>query len=101
MRAVCVLVTFSTLAVRALVLQAQARSAPTDMLDGTVPKTTRRLVGRHVGSSFREVAHVVESPLPELEEGQVLVKMTHVGVNGGCETFRARGEHWCGTKQYA
>jgi hypothetical protein len=25
----------------------------------------------------------------------VLVKMTHVGINGGCETFRARGEHLC------
>lgn len=26
-------------------------------------------------------------------EGEVLVKVTHAGINGGCETFRARGEH--------
>lgn len=39
------------------------------------------------------------SPLPrcmrtEHTDTQVLVRVTHAGVNGGCETFRARGEHW-------
>jgi hypothetical protein len=30
----------------------------------------------------------VESP----PAGHVLVRVTYAGVNGGCETFRARGE---------
>lgn len=60
-----------------------------------IPTYTRRLVARHKGTSFREVAHVVEAPLPALQEGQVLVRMTHLGINGGCETFRARCEHAC------
>lgn len=52
-------------------------------------------MARQTGSSFREVAHVVDVPLPTLEEGQVLLRMTHLGINGGCETFRARGEYAC------
>lgn len=76
----------------------QANYAPTkEELDAIsqVPTATKRLVAKRTGASFREVAHVITSPLPELEEGQVLVRMTHVGINGGCETFRARGEHAC------
>ncbi len=30
-------------------------------------------------------------PIPKMH--QVLVRVTHAGVNGGCETFRVRGEH--------
>ncbi len=33
-------------------------------------------------------------PLPTPGPGEALVRVTHAGVNGGCETFRARGEHW-------
>ena len=54
--------------------------------------TYRALVAGAVGDSFRSVAKVVELPMPELAEGEVLVKVVYAGVNGGCETFRARGE---------
>ena len=51
------------------------------------------LVARQVGSSFRDVAHVTHVAIPELNEGEVLVRVLYAGVNGGCETFRSRGEH--------
>ena len=54
--------------------------------------TYRALVAGGVGDSFRSVAKVVELPMPTLDEGEVLVKVVYAGVNGGCETFRARGE---------
>ena len=31
--------------------------------------------------------------LHSLQEGEVLIKVAYAGVNGGCETFRCRGEH--------
>mmetsp|Transcript_65584 Transcript_65584/g.147993 ORF Transcript_65584/g.147993 Transcript_65584/m.147993 type:complete len:369 (-) Transcript_65584:143-1249(-) len=57
-----------------------------------LPGTYRALVARSVGTSFREVANIVELPMPALDEDEVLVKVAYAGVNGGCETFRARGE---------
>jgi NADPH:quinone reductase-like Zn-dependent oxidoreductase len=57
------------------------------------PATFRRLVARGVGRSFRAVAEVEEVLTPALAEGEVLVRVAYAGVNGGCETFRARGEH--------
>ncbi len=30
---------------------------------------------------------------------QVLVKLLYAGINGGCETFRVRGEHWFASNQ--
>ena len=57
-----------------------------------VGTTYRALVAGSVGDSFRSVAKVVELPIPTLAEGEVLVKVMYAGVNGGCETFRARGE---------
>ena len=54
--------------------------------------TYRALVAGSVGTSFRDVATIVELPMPDLAEGEVLVKVIYAGVNGGCETFRARGE---------
>lgn len=52
----------------------------------------RALVAGNVGASFRDVAKIAELPMPTLDEGEVLVKVMYAGVNGGCETFRARGE---------
>ena len=60
-----------------------------------LPHSTRRLVARHTGASVRDVAHVIDSPLSAPQADEVLVKLTHTGINGGCETFRARGEHLC------
>ena len=54
--------------------------------------TYRALVAGSVGKSFRDVARVVELPTPELADDEVLVKVMYAGVNGGCETFRSRGE---------
>jgi len=52
------------------------------------------LVAQRTGGSFREVATVVSTPLPKPGPGEVLLRVRYAGVNGGCETFRSRGEHW-------
>mmetsp|Transcript_30828 Transcript_30828/g.101986 ORF Transcript_30828/g.101986 Transcript_30828/m.101986 type:complete len:396 (+) Transcript_30828:74-1261(+) len=54
--------------------------------------TYRALVAGSVGEQFRDVAKIAEVALKELAEDEVLVKVVYAGVNGGCETFRARGE---------
>ena len=54
----------------------------------TLPTQYHALVAKRVGSSFSEVATVVERPMPSVGAGEVCVKVTHAGVNGGCETFR-------------
>ena len=54
--------------------------------------TYRALVADRVGEQFREVATIAEIPFPELAADEVLVRVVYAGVNGGCETFRARGE---------
>lgn len=36
---------------------------------------------------------VEEAALPVPGEGEVLVRVRYAGINGGCETFRARGEY--------
>lgn len=59
-----------------------------------VPETYRALVADEVGASFADVARVRTAKVPPtLGEGEVLVRVAYAGVNGGCETFRARGEH--------
>ncbi|GIL65765.1 hypothetical protein Vafri_19461 [Volvox africanus] len=58
-----------------------------------LPATYKRLVARTCGASFRQVAAVQELPLQPPSSGEVLIRITHAGINGGCETFRARGEH--------
>ena len=65
-----------------------------------LPATYNALIARSAGSSFSSVATVVQRPLPSVGEGEVLVRVTYAGVNGGCETFRARGEHaFAGNKE--
>ena len=45
-----------------------------------LPATYRRLVARRTGGSFREVAEVQEGvPMPELQEGEVLVRVHYAG----------------------
>lgn len=58
-----------------------------------LPTTYRRLVAKKTGRSFRDVAQIIETPLRMPSEGEVLVKVAYAGVNGGCETFRSRGEY--------
>ena len=59
----------------------------------TTSGTYRALVAGGVGDQFRDVAKVAELPTPTLDAGEVLVRVVYAGVNGGCETFRARGEY--------
>merc|ERR1712194_284411 len=59
----------------------------------SIPKTYRALVAARTGESFSEVAEIKTLPTPSLENGDVLIRVTYAGVNGGCETFRARGDH--------
>jgi len=58
----------------------------------TLPSTYRALVANAAGSSFADVAHIATSPVPTLGPDDALVRVVYAGVNGGCETFRARGE---------
>lgn len=57
-----------------------------------VPPSYKRLVASRSGESVRSVATVRDLQTPALGEGQVLVQVLTAGINGGCETFRARGE---------
>ena len=67
-----------------------------------VPTSYNALVAGATGSSFGEVAKVVEVETPELAADEVLVQVCYAGVNGGCETFRARGDHmFAGNKEAA
>lgn len=60
----------------------------------TVPKTFRALVAPAVGKSFAEVATIQELDTPEdLQPDEALIRVEYAGINGGCETFRARGEY--------
>ena len=58
-----------------------------------LPTTYKRLIARRTGRSFREVAEVDTAPLCEPGPGEVLVQVLYAGINGGCETFRCRGEY--------
>lgn len=58
-----------------------------------LPSTFKRLIARRTGDSFADVAEIVEQPIMLPKDGEVLIKVAYAGINGGCETFRARGEH--------
>lgn len=70
----------------------QAESAATFPIYHEVPSTFRRVVAERAGESVRAVAAVQEQKTLEPGEGEVLVQVMTAGINGGCETFRARGE---------
>mmetsp|Transcript_35084 Transcript_35084/g.41870 ORF Transcript_35084/g.41870 Transcript_35084/m.41870 type:complete len:379 (+) Transcript_35084:97-1233(+) len=79
-----------------LISKALAFAVEGSMADRTikeVPKMFRALVAESVGNSFSDVAKVIEIETPELEKDEALIRVEYAGVNGGCETFRARGEH--------
>ncbi len=63
----------------------------------SLPATYKQLVAARVGASFRDVAKVVSLSLDDLVASlgadEVIVRVAYAGVNGGCETFRCRGEH--------
>eukprot|EP00241_Pyramimonas_parkeae_P018644 CAMPEP_0114288918 /NCGR_PEP_ID=MMETSP0059-20121206/7077_1 /TAXON_ID=36894 /ORGANISM="Pyramimonas parkeae, Strain CCMP726" /LENGTH=410 /DNA_ID=CAMNT_0001410117 /DNA_START=135 /DNA_END=1368 /DNA_ORIENTATION=+ len=76
--------------------------APAEALAGaSLPGSYKCLRAFTTGDSFRDVARVVEVDLPQVGPEQVLIRVTHAGINGGCETFRARGEHWFERNQQA
>jgi NADPH:quinone reductase-like Zn-dependent oxidoreductase len=58
-----------------------------------LPATYRLCIAEATAPSFREAVSVVEAPLPRPGPGEVLIHVHWAGVNGGCETFRVRGEH--------
>mmetsp|Transcript_30713 Transcript_30713/g.45458 ORF Transcript_30713/g.45458 Transcript_30713/m.45458 type:complete len:379 (+) Transcript_30713:58-1194(+) len=65
-----------------------------------VPTISKALVAGATGSSFSEVAQIRDVPTPVVGEGEALIQVVYAGVNGGCETFRARGEFaFTGNKQ--
>mmetsp|Transcript_109372 Transcript_109372/g.193760 ORF Transcript_109372/g.193760 Transcript_109372/m.193760 type:complete len:417 (-) Transcript_109372:158-1408(-) len=57
-----------------------------------VPVSYQRLVAAAAGESVRDVAVLQEEETQEPKEGEVLVQVMVAGINGGCETFRARAE---------
>jgi len=59
-----------------------------------LPKNYRALVADATGESFSQVAKVRTLPIPTaIGEDEVLIEVKYAGVNGGCETFRARGDY--------
>jgi len=60
-----------------------------------LPATYKALVGEVTGKSFSDVALVKSLPLDTINIGddEVLIKVVYAGVNGGCETFRSRGDY--------
>jgi len=57
-----------------------------------LPETYRALVAEGTGSSFSEVATIRSLSIPTVGDDDILICVKYAGVNGGCETFRARGE---------
>lgn len=59
-----------------------------------LPETYRSLVAESTGVSFGDVASITTRSMARLTVGddQALICVKYAGVNGGCETFRARGE---------
>ena len=61
------------------------------------PATFQRLVAQRTGPSFRDVAQVETVPfetlVTNLQDDEVILKVLYAGVNGGCETFRCRGDY--------
>ncbi|GBF92774.1 hypothetical protein Rsub_05393 [Raphidocelis subcapitata] len=82
----------ATAAAAAGAAAAGAAASPTQQQQ-PLPATYRLLVAARAGGSFRAVARAVEAPMPAPGPGEVLVRIHFAGINGGCETFRARGEH--------
>ena len=63
-----------------------------DIDSSTLPKSYRRMIARKTGESFRDVAEIDEAEMMMPGDGEVLIRVLYAGINGGCETFRARGE---------
>ncbi|KAH7616945.1 hypothetical protein Ndes2526B_g09051 [Nannochloris sp. 'desiccata'] len=63
------------------------------LIQQQTPTSFKRLIARRTGTSFSDVAEIEEVPMLVPKEGEVLIKVAFAGINGGCETFRARGEH--------
>ena len=81
-----------------MLLQGSAGAAPSVVATKPatvrpVPTSYRALVAGAAGESFRDVAKVALVDMPALAADEVLVEVRYAGINGGCETFRARGEH--------
>ena len=71
----------------------QAAECPSPKFE--LPKKFQALYAKRVGESVRDVAEIREISMDEIlpKAGEVIVKVLFAGVNGGCETFRARGDH--------
>eukprot|EP00884_Botryococcus_braunii_P020803 jgi/Botrbrau1/7406/Bobra.0112s0007.2 len=72
--------------------QAARGEKPANAFEKSLPSTYKKLIAKRAGSSFREAATVEEEVLNMPGEGKVLIKVLYTGINGGCETFRVRGE---------
>jgi len=66
---------------------------PSTGLRPVLPAKYNALVAGSTGSSFSEVAKVISVDMPTLQPDEALIEVRYAGVNGGCETFRARGDH--------
>ncbi|KAK9862321.1 hypothetical protein WJX84_001807 [Apatococcus fuscideae] len=57
-----------------------------------LPKSYKQVVAKGVAHSFREAAKISEVTSHQPGPDEAVIKVAFAGVNGGCETFRARGE---------
>ena len=69
-----------------------AAPPPQFTLGPTNPLSFSRLVALAPAPDFRAAATLATLPWADPPDGHVTVRITYAGVNGGCETFRVRGE---------
>lgn len=62
------------------------------LASNVIPKSFQALVAAKTGDTFSQVAQIKSLPIPSLEKDEALIRVLYAGINGGCETFRARGE---------
>ena len=71
---------------------ASARPPPPFTVAPDHPPTFTRLVAPGPAPDFRSAARLVTVTWADPPPDHVVVRIAYAGVNGGCETFRVRGE---------
>lgn len=59
-----------------------------------LPATRRRLLVRKPGR-LRDEVELVTEPMPSLSDGEVAVRMMHLGINGGHDTWQGLSQNMC------
>ena len=68
----------------------------TSVVDQGLPATRRRLLVRKPGR-LRDEVQLVTEPMPSPSDGEVAVRMKHLGINGGHDTWQGLSQNMCAT----